>query len=185
MDGVTGFGNPANQTTDTGHSGASSADEAEFGRALNQVDTYLPNGTNPLGGRSVQEFVTQHGVTPSAKDLGRGLAESIRQSGQQDTHRVASAIIHDGKVYFGVSKHEERPVRDLQNAMRSRTVELWNPKNCAEVQAMNGVVRAGYNPQHMGAGLQVFSGKTDTGEYMEPCGNCTMFLGLAKHDGPE
>lgn len=137
-------------------------------------------------GSSVQDF-TLYGWTPvdgkvSAERLADGYAMAIKMAGLSGTHRVACAIICDGKVYFGKSYHglskSDLP-EELQEAMKQRSSESHSVSNCAEIQAMARVVSAGYDPSQMGSGLEVHACRTDTGEPVPPCSNCVMLLGLA------
>jgi hypothetical protein len=132
-------------------------------------------------GRTLQSFVEHgwvliHGKL-SAERLAEGCAMGVKLAGLSAVHRVACAIIYDGHVYFGYSNHgiTDFPEK-LADAMRQRQATAHSVGNCAEIQAMIGVVNAGYNPQNMGIGLEAYACRTDTGEHVPPCDNCTMLL---------
>jgi hypothetical protein len=137
-------------------------------------------------GGAVQGFIA-HGWTPvdgrvSAERLADGYAMGIKLAGKSGTHRVACAIVYNGKVYFGKSFHglSKGDLPDnLKGAMKQRSSESHSVSNCAEVQAMARAVNAGYDPDNMGYGLEVHACRTDNGEPMAPCSNCVMLLGLA------
>lgn len=136
-------------------------------------------------GTPIRTFVTEGGWSPdsdgrvSAERLASGCAMGVKLAGDMGTHRVACAIIYDGKAYFGRSYHglsrDALPAK-LQSAMRNRSATSYQVSNCAEIEAMAAVVEAGFDPEQFGAGLEVHACRTDTGRPVAICPNCQMLL---------
>lgn len=127
-------------------------------------------------------YISTQEVRLSAERLALAYAMGIKQQGLADRHRVACAIVYNGKVYFGHSYHQipkNQLPEKLQDAMRQRSAEQHHTTNCAEILAMKKLVEDGYDSNQMGQGLEFYACRTDTGEPLQPCGNCIMLLGMA------